>query len=219
MGKSKLAEIGKFSPDPVISECVQGNPSDFVIKKGKIVLIEVFQVNCPWCFIFGIPEAIQIHETYFKDNVKVLGIATAFEDFGINTLDNLKLLVNEQKVVGNTHKKLRQFGKLDKNGKFPHRIPFPVAMDNIIPRKENNRTTYDYSIDNLDADTSHVQKTMETDKHLTEIQHPPYFPCTFTMFGLSGTPSSIIVDSKGILQHVILGNPGTALAKIKEILV
>jgi hypothetical protein len=49
--------------------------------EGNVVVIEVFQVNCPGCFLYGIPQAISIYEKYKDKNVKVLGVATAFEDY------------------------------------------------------------------------------------------------------------------------------------------
>ena len=61
-------------------------------KKDHIVLVEVFKVNCPGCFMHALPEAIEIYNKYKDDGVRVIGIATAFEDFDKNTLDNLKML-------------------------------------------------------------------------------------------------------------------------------
>src|SRR3546814_7768677 len=43
------------------------------------------------------------HDTFQKyqnNDVVVLGLATAFEDFDKNTLENLKLLLKENKVIG-----------------------------------------------------------------------------------------------------------------------
>ena len=40
----------------------------------------------------AIPEAINIYNKYKDEGVRVLGLATAFEDFDKNTLDNLKMI-------------------------------------------------------------------------------------------------------------------------------
>ena len=96
------AEIGKKSPNLGVSEWVQGAPTNIDQEKDKIVLVEVFQVNCPGCFMYALPEAINIYNKYKDDGVRVLGIATAFEDFDKNTLENLKLLAETGEVIGET---------------------------------------------------------------------------------------------------------------------
>ena len=77
-----------------------------------MVVVEVFQVNCPGCFIYGIPEAIDTFQKYKNNDVVVLGLATAFEDFDKNTLENLKLLLKENKVIGETLTTLTYQSKL-----------------------------------------------------------------------------------------------------------
>jgi hypothetical protein len=77
-----------------------------------VVVIEVFQVNCPGCFLYGIPQAISLYEKFKDKNVKILGVATAFEDYDKNTLQNLELLLSDNQVIGETYKALKQHGKL-----------------------------------------------------------------------------------------------------------
>ena len=55
------AVIGQKSPSLGVSEWVQGAPTSLDQEKDKIVLVEVFQVNCPGCFMHAIPEAIEIY--------------------------------------------------------------------------------------------------------------------------------------------------------------
>jgi len=95
-----------------------------------VVIVEVFQVNCPGCFLYGIPEAINIYNKFKDDGVRVWGVATAFEDFDKNTLENLKLLLETGEVIGDTKQSLVQYGKLDDN-KLNYKIPFPVATDSL----------------------------------------------------------------------------------------
>ena len=59
----------------------------------------------------AIPDAIKIYEKYKDDGVRVLGLATAFEDFDKNNLDNLKMLVETGEVVGETKNALAQLVK------------------------------------------------------------------------------------------------------------
>ena len=79
------AEIGKPVPPLNVSNWVQGLETNFDKEKDHIVLVEVFQVNCPGCFMYGIPEAINIYNKYKDEGVRVLGVATAFEDFDKNS--------------------------------------------------------------------------------------------------------------------------------------
>src|SRR5881396_4368044 len=95
-------KIGGRAPNLKISEWVQGIPTNIENEKGNVIVVEVFQVNCPGCFIYGIPEAIDTYQKYKDNGVVVLGLATAFEDFDKNTLENLKLLLQESKVIGET---------------------------------------------------------------------------------------------------------------------
>ena len=127
--------LGQKAPNLKVSKWVQGMPTNFDNEKDHIVLVEVFQVNCPGCFLYGIPEAINIYNKYRSDGVVVLGVATAFEDFDKNTLENLELLLKTGQVIGDTKEALGQYGKLE-DSKLPYKIPFPVAMDNLVKEAE-----------------------------------------------------------------------------------
>lgn len=47
--------------------------------KGKVVVIEAFQMLCPGCVSHGLPQAQRIAETFKPDDVVVLGLHTVFE--------------------------------------------------------------------------------------------------------------------------------------------
>ena len=85
-------EIGSKAPNLQLSKWVQGTQTNIDELAGNVVVIEVFQVNCPGCFLYGIPQAISLYEKFKDKNVKVLGVATAFEDYDKNTIQNLELL-------------------------------------------------------------------------------------------------------------------------------
>ena len=67
-------QIGTKTPNLKVSEWVQGLPTNIDKEKDNVVLIEVFQVNCPGCFLYGIPQAIDIYQKYRKEGVTVLGV-------------------------------------------------------------------------------------------------------------------------------------------------
>src|SRR5574341_2598252 len=125
-----VVQIGLKAPNLKVSKWVQGLPTNIDKEKDRVVLVEVFQVNCPGCFLYGIPEAIEMYNKYHKDGLTVLGVATAFEDFDKNTLENLELLLTTGETIGDTLSALGQYGQLNGN-KLKYKIPFPVAMDSL----------------------------------------------------------------------------------------
>ena len=125
------AVIGEKVPNFGVSEWAQGAPTNFDQEKDHIVLLEVFQVNCPGCFMHAIPEAINIYNKYKDEGVRVIGLATAFEDFDKNTLDNLKMLAETGVVIGETRVAFSMNGQLQDGNKLSYKIPFPLGMDNL----------------------------------------------------------------------------------------
>ena len=215
------AQIGKKAPNLKVSEWVQGNDSNLDQHSGNVVLVEVFQVNCPGCFMYGIPEAIEIFNKYKSKNVSVLGVATAFEDFDKNTLKNLKLLVETGKVVGETEKMLGQYGQLN-GDKITYKIPYPIAIDSLI--KQSDDVTKE-QMDSLikkqipDFDTqSEDYKNEIYDRVKNYFLSKEYSAETFEMYALPGTPSSILIDRKGILRDVSFGQNGSLESKIQNLL-
>ena len=67
------AVIGEKVPNFGVSEWVQGAPTNFDQEKDHIVLVEVFQVNCPGCFMHALPEAIEIYNKYKDEGLVVMG--------------------------------------------------------------------------------------------------------------------------------------------------
>ncbi len=107
------AQAGQKAPNLKVSKWVQGMDTNLDKQGDNIVLVEVFQVNCPGCFMYGIPESIEIYNKYKSDGVSVLGMATAFEDYDKNTLENLELLLKTGETIGETKAMLSQYGKLE----------------------------------------------------------------------------------------------------------
>ncbi|WP_440879302.1 hypothetical protein [Tenacibaculum sp. C7A-26P2] len=106
---------------------IQGN-----FNLNKINFLFIFQVNCPGCFIYGIPIVNKLYEK-FKDKVSFIGISTAFEDFNYNTAINTKKLIEQGETIGETRKVLKQHGF----DNYPHPINFPVAFDKIVDENFN----------------------------------------------------------------------------------
>ena len=215
------AQISKKAPNLKVSEWVQGNDTNLDQHSGNVVLVEVFQVNCPGCFMYGIPEAIEIFNKYKSKGVSVLGVATAFEDFDKNTLKNLKLLVETGKVVGETEKMLSQYGQLD-GDKITFKIPYPIAMDSLIKQsddvtKEQMDSLIKKQIPDFDSQSENYKNEIY-DRVKNYFLSKEYSAETFEMYALPGTPSSILIDRKGILRDISFGQNGSLESKIQNLL-
>ena len=215
------AQIGKIAPNLKVSEWVQGNDTNLDQLRDNVVLVEVFQVNCPGCFMYGIPEAIEIFNKYKSEDVSVLGVATAFEDFDKNTLKNLELLVETGKVVGETEKMLSQYGQLD-GDKITYKIPYPIAMDSLIKQsgdvtRENMDSLIKKQIPDFDSQPENYKNEIY-DRVKNYFLSKEYSAETFEMSALPGTPSSILIDRKGILRDISFGQNGSLESKIQNLL-
>ena len=64
-----VVRIGDKAPKLKVAEWIQGKPTNIDNEIGNVILIEVFQVNCPGCFIYGIPGASKIYRNYNNKGV------------------------------------------------------------------------------------------------------------------------------------------------------
>lgn len=214
--------VGEKAPNFGVSEWVQGAPTNFDQEKDHIVLLEVFQVNCPGCFMNAIPEAINIYNKYKDDGVRVLGLATAFEDFDKNTLENLKMLAETGEVIGETKTALSTQGQLQEGSKLSFKIPFPLGMDNLsktsgeISQEKIMEFIYP-QIPEFDSQPEEY-KNQIIERVKGYMKSKEYSAETFEKFSLQGTPSTILVDRKGILRDVSFGQTGHIDAMIQKLL-
>ena len=216
-----LAQTGQKAPNLKVSKWVQGTDTNLDKQGDNIVLVEVFQVNCPGCFMYGIPESIEIYNKYRSEGVSVLGMATAFEDFDKNTIENLQLLLETGEAVGETKKMLSQYGE-SQGGKISYKIPYPVAMDSLIKQsgdvtKEKMDSLIKNQIPNFDTQPENY-KNQIYDRVKDYFMSKEFSAETFEMYSLQGTPSSILVDRKGILRDISFGQNGLLESKIQKLL-
>lgn len=201
------AIIDKTAPEPEIECWAQGFEPPINELTGQVVLIEVIQVNCPGCFVHALPEVIRLHETYKAQGLKVFAIATAFENFEHNTLNNLQGLLSSGELQGDPLFQLGQAGFLE-NNKLPYSIPFSVAMDKLVKNKaavnEDNINQFILSQipDFFQGTLSEKQKQSIFQQAEAYLNTKKYNALTFESYQLQGTPSSILIDKKGILRQV-----------------
>lgn len=209
---------------PLELDCwVQGEEPELDQLAGQVVLIEVIQVNCPGCFVHGLPEAIRLHETYAGQGLKVFTVATAFEHFEHNTLENLQRLVQHNEVQGDPLLQLEKAGYLD-NGKLPYHIPFSVAMDKLVPCQQEvtAETVLDFILSQVpdfhqnDWDQDKKQGIFQQAEHY--LKSRTHHAMTFERYQLQGTPSTILIDRKGMLRGVSFGMNPRLETSIQELL-
>ena len=221
MNNSMQPILGEKAPNLQIGEWVQGGPANFDSLAGKVTLVKVFQVNCPGCFLHAFPEAIALHEKYAARGLTVLGLATAFEDFDKNTLENLKLLARSGEVVGETRRALLQHDVLQ-NGSLPYQIPFPLAMDvlTVCAGEIHERDVADFArahVPEFDA-LPQNQRAQISARARAHLEAKEYRAETFETYALRGTPSTILVDAAGILRDVSFGQDYALESKVRELL-
>ncbi len=67
--------------------------------RGKVVVIEAFQMLCPGCVSHGLPMAQKIHQMFPHDQVAVIGLHTVFEHHAAMTPVSLEAFLYEYRLT------------------------------------------------------------------------------------------------------------------------
>lgn len=153
----------------------------------------VFQVNCPGCFIYGLPLMNNLYEDLGK-KLGFIGVSTAFEDFEYNTPNNTKLLLSEGITIGETMKYLVSRGEQTYSD-----IPkFPVVFDEMVAARELD---WNVLMDRILAQYEGVGNWTAPRREMAKQQIYNHYiglegvAKTFTMNQLRGTPSFILFNA------------------------
>lgn len=90
--------------------------------RGRVVVIEAFQMLCPGCVSHGLPQASRIYETFDRSNLAVIGLHTVFEHHDAQSAVSLAAFLHE------------------------YRIPFPVGIDAVGEKGELPSTMARYAM-------------------------------------------------------------------------
>jgi hypothetical protein len=90
--------------------------------RGKVVVLEAFQMLCPGCVAHGLPQAGRVHALFPADHVAVIGLHTVFEHHEVMTPLALQAFLHE------------------------YRIRFPVGIDMASPDGPIPRTMRAYEM-------------------------------------------------------------------------
>ena len=203
-----IASIGQQAPDLQLQTWLQGEASNISDHLGKVILVQVFQVNCTGCFIHAFPEIIRLHALFENEDFIVLGVATAFEHFEVNTLDNLKHLLKTGEVIGEPLKQLANTEYLNGN-KLDYKIPFAVAMDKLV--EHNKEISEQRILEFIESQIPEYNNWPEEKQLPIRKQAQQYLKTkthnalTFETYQLQGTPSSILIDKQGVLRDISFG--------------
>jgi len=75
-----MQEILRSAPELIVSEWLNTpKPITLAANRGKVKVIEAFQMLCPGCVSHGLPQAQRISDTFSADDVVVVGLHTVFE--------------------------------------------------------------------------------------------------------------------------------------------
>ncbi len=67
--------------------------------RGKVVLVEVFQMLCPGCVAHGLPQAVRVTQTFESKDVAVLGLHSVFEHHAAQgTREALSAFLHEYRI-------------------------------------------------------------------------------------------------------------------------
>ncbi len=88
------------APEWETSGWLNGSPGKLSELRGKVVLIEFFQLWCPVCNSFSIPLFQHWNELYGgRDDVAIVSIHTVFEGHDVQTVKRLREFVQEKGIL------------------------------------------------------------------------------------------------------------------------
>jgi len=91
-----LMNLNLLAPELDVSEWV-GQPSPLADLRGQVVLIKTFQMLCPGCVSYGLPQAKRVQRTF--PEVAVLGLHTVFEHHDAMGPTALKAFMHEYRIT------------------------------------------------------------------------------------------------------------------------
>jgi peroxiredoxin len=96
---SSLEMTMQQAPELMVSQWFNTNDAITLASlKGRVVVIEAFQMLCPGCVSNGIPQARKIDALFPKDKLVMLGLHTVFEHHDAMTPVSLKAFIHEYQL-------------------------------------------------------------------------------------------------------------------------
>ncbi|MBB5217428.1 redoxin domain-containing protein [Parapusillimonas granuli] len=67
--------------------------------RGKVIVLEAFQMLCPGCVMHGLPQAARVRHTFPPSKVAVIGLHTVFEHHDAMTPVSLRAFLHEYRIA------------------------------------------------------------------------------------------------------------------------
>lgn len=157
---------------------------------GDINLIMAFQVNCPGCFIHGFPLMNHLQAQY-QGRLSCFALSTAFEDFNLNTMENTRLLINNNAFAGETL-------KAHHAGLFNwKKVSFPVLVDKKASQNDLLDPTF---IDSIIKNRREWEMAADLEKQkvstalINYFIHHPECGYSFAANLMQGTPTFMLFN-------------------------
>lgn len=87
------------APELVVSRWFNVEELDLASMRGKVVLLEAFQMLCPACVTHAIPQAQRVQRAYSRDELVVVGLHTVFEHHDVMGPDALATFLSEFRIT------------------------------------------------------------------------------------------------------------------------
>ncbi|MBV6416375.1 MAG: hypothetical protein CMLOHMNK_00936 [Steroidobacteraceae bacterium] len=99
MGISESGQSAAMAPELDTQQWFNARePVALAALRGKVVVIEAFQMLCPGCVSHGLPQAMRIHDSFDPADVAVLGLHTVFEHHEAMTPISLAAFLHEYRI-------------------------------------------------------------------------------------------------------------------------
>ena len=100
----KTRPVARRAPQWDIAEWLNGDGGNVDALRGKVIVIDFFQLWCPGCIAFSIPLMNQWEKKDFADEVAAgrlafISIHTVFEGHGFQTPKRLRSFIRRKKIV------------------------------------------------------------------------------------------------------------------------
>lgn len=93
-----MAEEPVAAPELDVVEWLNSSPLTLADLRGRVVVLEAFQMLCPSCVHHSIPQAKRVAETFDDDEVVVLGLHAVFEHHDAMTPVGLRAFAHENRL-------------------------------------------------------------------------------------------------------------------------
>lgn len=92
VGMTPDTQPAALAPELDVAEWI-GQPSPLASLRGRVVLVESFQMLCPGCIRYGLPQAQRVHRMF--PETAVIGLHTVFEHHEVTGPEALKVFLSE----------------------------------------------------------------------------------------------------------------------------